>query len=127
MKKQELDCRVSFTENGIVINSGLPEAEPVLDFGVGKHHGTINVQQNGCADVTYGPSPVVVPPRMDEVLRDNNLIVKRTSRNFIVTMKFPIIENPTETTASHKDMWTKTRKAIASARQSLAEQLTIDN
>ena len=126
MKKQDLDCRVSFTEKGIVINSGLPEAEPVLDFGVGKHHGTIEVHQNGCADVTYGPSPVVVPPRIDEVLRDNNLTVKRTSRNFIVTMKFPIIENATETTACHKEMWKKSQKAIASARQSLAEQLTID-
>ena len=122
MKKQELDCRVSFTENGIVINSGLPEAEPVLDFAVGKHHGTINVQQNGCADVTYGPSPVVVPPRIDEVLRENNLTVKRTSRNFIVTMKFPIFENPTETTACHKEMWTKTRKAIAGVREGIKTQ-----
>lgn len=119
MKKQELDCRVSFTENGIVINSGLPEAEPVLDFAVGKHHGTIDVRKNGCADVTYGPAPVVVPPRIDEVLRDNNLTVKRTSRNFIVTMKFPIIENPTETTASHKEMWKKSQKAIAGVREAI--------
>ena len=122
MKKQELDCRVSFTENGIVINSGLPEAEPVLDFGVGKHHGTIDVRKNGCADVTYAPSPVVVPPRIDEVLRENNLTVKRTSRNFIVTMKFPIIENPTETTACHKEMWKKSQKAIAGVREGIKTQ-----
>ena len=121
MKKQDLDCRVSFTENGIVINSGLPEAEPVLDFAVGKHHGTIDVRKNGCADVTYGLSPVVVPPRIDEILRDNNLTVKRTSRNFIVTMKFPIIENATETTACHKEMWKKSQKAIAGVREAIKE------
>ena len=119
MKKTELDCRVSFTENGIVINSGLPEAEPVLDFGLGKHRSTVDVRQNGSAEVVYDDTPTAVPPRIDEVLRDNNLTVKRTSRNFIVTMKFPIIENATETTACHKEMWKKSQKAISAVREAI--------
>lgn len=121
MKKQDLDCRVSFTEKGIVINSGLPEAEPVLDFGLGKHRSTVDVRQNGSAEVVYDDTPTAVPPRIDEILRDNNLTVKRTSRNFIVTMKFPIIENATETTACHKEMWKKSQKAIADVREAIKE------
>ncbi len=122
MKKQDLDCRVSFTEKGIVINSGLPEAEPVLDFGLGKHRSTVDVRKNGSAEVVYDDTPTAVPPRIDEILRNNNLTVKRTSRNFIVTMKFPIIEPAKETTACHAKMWKMSQKAIAGVREVIKTQ-----
>jgi len=100
-------------------DSGLPEVEPVLEEGVGHRRGTITVEQNASVVFVPDPARTIIPPSFDDVLRDNNLIVKRTSRNFIVTMKFPIIEEASVTTDAHKEMWNKTRKAITAAREEI--------
>jgi len=106
-------------DGSFVFDSGLPAAEPVLEEGIGSKRGTLTVEQNASAAFVPEPPRAITPPSIDEVLRDNNLTVKRTSRNFIVTMKFPIIEDSGVTVETHKTMWNKTRKAITAAREEI--------
>jgi len=119
---KEVESLVTFEECGKVkICSGMPQIENVLGFEPGSFRGTMYVEQN--ADATFVPDAprAITPPSMDDVLKDQNLIVKRTSRNFIVTMKFPIIESAETTTQSQKEMWKKSQKAIATAREAIKQ------
>jgi len=112
-----------FSENGnFTFDSGLPLAEPVLEAGIGSYQGTFKVAKNASACFTPEPARNIVPPSFDDVLKEENLSIKRTSRNFIVKMKFPIFEDSSATTNAHKEMWTKTRKAIIAAREEIKKQ-----
>jgi len=122
MNQKELDCRVTFTDDTIIINSGLPESEPVIEQNVGCHSAKIDLRQNASATIVLNPQRNIVPPFQEDVLRDYNLTVKRTTRNFIVTMKFPIIEDSDATAQAHKDMWKKSQKAITSAREEIKQK-----
>jgi len=109
-----------FSENGnFTFDSGLPLAEPVLEKGVGTHHGVFKVTKNASACFTPASTRTFTPPSLLDVLRDDNLIVKRTTRNFLVVMKFPIFETDEDTVAYHKTMWNKTRKAINASREEI--------
>jgi len=119
MQKKELECLVNYSGRVININSGLPEDEPLLDEGTGTHRARVELRQNGSATIRLYDTSAIVPPLMDDVLKDGNLSVKRTSRHFIVKMKFPIIEGTDATVDAHKDMWTKSRKAIVAAREEI--------
>jgi len=121
MQEKTLDCRVSFSKKGIVIDSGMPEQEPVLDEGVGTHRATVELCQNASAKIRFYNPTAYIPPLMEDVLKTGNLMVKRTSRHFIVTMKFPIIEDSDATAQAHKDMWKKSQKAITSAREEIKQ------
>jgi len=120
MQTKRIEGVAIFSEDGnFVFDSGLPEAEPVLEVGIGAHQGTFKVAKNASASFTPEPARNIVPPSFDDVLKEENLSIKRTSRNFIVKMKFPIFEDATATTDAHKEMWTKTRKAITAAREEI--------
>jgi len=112
---------VFMANGGFVFDSGMPEAEPVLESGVGSHHGVFIVEQNASAAFVPDTPRSFVTPVMDDVLKEENLSVKRTSRNFIVKMKFPIFETDEDTVKYHKEMWNKSRKAIASAREAIKQ------
>jgi len=122
MKEKKIEGIGIFSENGFTFDSGMPTDEPVIDFGVGRHHGTLKVEQNACATFAEDPLRVIMPPTIDEVLRDHNLTVKRTTRNFIVTMKFPIIEATDTTAQTHREMWNKVKKAVSGAREDIKKQ-----
>jgi len=122
MQEKRIEGVAVFFEDGhFVFDSGLPDAEPVLEKGVGTHRGVLNVEQNASATFIPKPPLAYVPPVMDDVLKEDNLSVKRTSRNFIVKMKFPIFENDEDTVKYHKDMWNKSRKAINAAREAIKQ------
>jgi len=109
-----------FMANGsFVFDSGLPTAEPVLESGVGSHHGVFIVEQNASAAFVPDPPRANMPPVIEDILKEENLSVKRTSRNFIVKMKFPIFEDSDATTQEHKEMWKKSQKAIAATREAI--------
>jgi len=110
-----------FSEDGnFTFDSGLPLAEPVIEESmVGTRQGTFKVTKNASACFTPEPARNIIPPSFDDVLKEENLIVKRTSRNFIVTMKFPIFETDEDTVAYHKTMWSKSRKAINASREEI--------
>jgi len=123
MQTKKIEGVATFMEGGhFNFDSGLPLVEPVLESGIGSRRGTLTVNQNAVVNFIADVPLPITPPSIEEVLRDKNLTVKRTSRNFIVTMKFPIIEEASATTDAHKEMWTKTRKAIASAREEIKKQ-----
>jgi len=121
MQTKRIEGVAIFSENGsFSFDSGLPEAEPVLEEGmVCTHQGTFKVAKNASATFTPAPARTFTPPSLEDVLRDENLIVKRTTRNFLVVMKFPIFETDEDTVAYHKSMWNKTRKAINASREEI--------
>jgi len=117
-----INGQLTIVESGFMFDSGKPENESVIDFAVGCHKSKVEIEKNGCIVVEFYPRGVVVPPVMDNVLKENNLCVKRTSRNFIVTMKFPIIESKETTVESHKEMWKKATKAIVETREQIKNE-----
>jgi len=120
MQKKKIEGVGIFMEGGhFSFDSGLPLVEPVLEEGVGSRRGTLIVEQNAVVNFIADIPRAITPPAMDEVLKEENLSVKRTTRNFIVTMKFPIFETDEDTTAYHKTMWNKTRKAINASREEI--------
>jgi len=120
MQTKRIEGVAIFSEDGnFVFDSGLPEAEPVLEVGVGSHQGTFKVAKNASATFVPAPARRFTPPSLEDVLRDDNLIVKRTTRNFLVVMKFPIFETDEDIVAYHKNMWDKTRKAINASREEI--------
>jgi len=123
MQTKRIEGFATFSENGnFSFESGLPEAEPVLETGVGAHQGTFKVTMNASASFTPNPVRNIIPPSLEDVLKEGNLSVKRTSRNFIVKMKFPIIESSDVTVEAHREMWNKSRKAIVAARAEIKKQ-----
>jgi len=123
MQTTKIEGVATFMEGGhFNFDSGLPLIEPVLESGIGSRRGTLTVNQNAVVNFIADIPLPITPPSVDEVLRDKNLTVKRTSRNFIVTMKFPIIEDSDTTVEAHKAMWNKTRKAINASREEIKKQ-----
>ena len=122
MQQKKLEGIATICEDGgFSFDSGLPASEPVLEFEVKPHHGLMMVAKNGSA--TFDPeNKVCTPPVMDEVLRDKNLIVRRTTRNFVVQMKFPIIEAADATNKSHTAMWKKVAAAVKDARSKIKDE-----
>lgn len=124
MSEKRIEGIGIFSEDGrFAFSAGLSAVENVLGTILpSAHKGVMTTKKHGEAVFTPEPPRAIMAPQIDEVLKENNLIVKRTSRNFIVTMKFPIIESETVTTRSHKEMWTKSKKAMANAREVIKSQ-----
>ncbi|MCQ2344391.1 MAG: hypothetical protein MJ002_05650 [Paludibacteraceae bacterium] len=119
MKQKRIDGISIISENGdFFFDSGLPESEPVIP-NPSKHRGTATLQQNGSIRFKAAKvSPVGTPP-LNTILRTPGLYVKRSSRNFIVTMKFPIFENESETSSLHDDFWNQAEPAILEERNKI--------
>ena len=113
---------VIYDDGRFEFDSGLPLLEPVLEFEVKPHRGVMSVVKNGCAAFEPLGKPVALPPVMDLVLRDKNLIVRRTSRNFVVQMKFPIIEAGEVTNKAHSGMWKRVCSALRAEREKIKEE-----
>ena len=129
MSEKRIEGIGIFSEDGrFSFSAGLSAVENVLGTILpSAHKGVMTTKKHGEAMFMPEPPRAIMAPQVDEVLRDNNLVVKRTSRNFIVTMKFPIIEGEKTTISCHKEMWAKTKKAIAGIRGTIATQITIEN
>jgi len=122
MQNKKVEGVGIFMEGGhFSFDSGLPLVEPVLEEGVGSRRGTLIVEQNAVVNFIADIPRAITPPAMDEVLKEENLSVKRTTRNFIVKMKFPIFEDSEATAQEHKEMWKKSQKAITAAREAIKQ------
>ncbi|MCQ2337735.1 MAG: hypothetical protein MJ001_02250 [Paludibacteraceae bacterium] len=122
MKQQKIEGIALISENGTFsFNSGLPADEPVLEFDLKACRGSINFKKNACVDFVPSASPAFIPPAMDLLLREGGMTLKRTSRNYIVTMKFPIIESSDETKQRHSDEWKKAMAQIKRDRETIKE------
>jgi len=120
MKEKRIEgIGVFMADGSFVFDSGMPAAEPVLESGVGSRHGVFNIEQNASATFVPETPHEYKPPVCDDILKEERLSVKRTTRNFIVKMKFPIFECSEDTTQAHKDMWKKSQKAITNAREEI--------
>lgn len=78
-------------DGGFRFDSGLPSNEPVLEKPM-KMRGVLSVSQNAC--VEFLPNTrVVLPPEMHHVARGLNYNLKRSSRNYILQIKLPIVQS----------------------------------
>jgi len=125
MTEKKIEGIGIFTEDGhFIFDSGLSAIENVLGaIKPSVLKGLMTTEQHGVATFVPEPPRAIAPPALDVVLRDSNMTVKRTTRNFIVTMKFPVIEGATATTKSHKEMWRKAAKAISANREEIKSSL----
>lgn len=89
---KQIEGLAKFTEDGgFCFDSGLPSNEPVLEKPM-KMRGVLSVSQNACAEFLPN-SRVVLPPEMHHVSRGLNYHVKRSSRNYILQVKLPIVQS----------------------------------
>ena len=124
MKSKQIEGIAVFSENGeFFFDSGLPAKEPVLEFETKPRRGMMNIEKNACATFVPEKERQTIPPQFDQVLKDGNLLVRRTSRNFIVSMKFPIVESAEASAKAQKAMWTKSVKAMKTEREKIAKEL----
>lgn len=119
MKTQKIDGISIISENGdFYFDSGLPESEQVVE-NPQKQQGTAVLMKNGCFEFkAKNPTPVGTPS-METILKAEGLIVKRSAKNFLVTMKFPIFEKASETKTSHTNFWQQAEPVIASERKKI--------
>ena len=102
-----------------------PRSKQTLAFGGGSRWGKMVFCEDATAEFRPISAQVAMPPVLNDVLHEENLSVKRSSRNFIVTMKFPIIEGRNTTIKSHSAMWKRALAAVGDVREAI--KLTIEN
>lgn len=122
METKKYEALIEVSENGNVkVSSGLPMNEPVIMWPLEKRRGVMSPMVNGdlsfVADVPCG----VLPPQVDTVYREGNVTVKRSSRNYIVTMKVPVIEAAEVTKKRFAKMMKEVSGAIRENRESIKE------
>lgn len=78
-----------FTTNGFNFDSGLPADEPVLNEQ--KLKGTLQIKQNG--NVEFFPnSRTIKAPDVAKVAETQDYKIRRTSLNYVISLRVPIIE-----------------------------------
>ena len=83
----------TISDNGFLFQSGLPTDTSVISPQ--RMHGTLSVCPN--ADVAFRHRPCIsLPPEVHAVGEGENYRIKRTSRNYIIQIKVPIVENRRE-------------------------------
>lgn len=102
MQKISVEGIATITERGFHFDSGVPSDEPLLDAPL-KLRGVMNVSTNGCADLT-NRGRVILPPVVDKVAEGDGYRIKRTSRNYIIQLKVPIVEPRTTTENTLKNL-----------------------
>lgn len=80
----------TFTKGGFKFDSGLPADEPLLKKQA-KLHGTLIIEQNG-STAFRDNGRVYLPPRVNKIGEGDGYKVRRTSQNYIVSIKIPIVE-----------------------------------
>lgn len=102
MQKVLIEGIASITERGFHFDSGMPSDEPVLNAPINLH-GTMRVSRNGCADLT-DDGRVFLPPEIHKVAHGDGYHIKRTSRNYIIQLKVPVVEKRTVTEENLKNL-----------------------
>ena len=121
MEQKQIDGNAIFFDNGaFTFDASYPKDKKVFAKEQ-KLRGTLTVEQN--AYTTFHPYQRLpsTGPQRNYLVKNGNLRVEQTTRNFIVTMKFPIVQLPKETLASQKEMWKQADTAIHDARNEIKQ------
>lgn len=121
MKTTQLDGIATIVENGVFNFDPAKTATEQIFDKTKKLRGTIIINDDGSVSFKPDRTAVNVAPQMDFILREGMLRVQRTTQNYIVTMKFPIVETQKETASEHRDMWEKALDAIKDSRNNIKE------
>lgn len=91
MQKIIIEGIATFTDKSFHFDSGIPSSEPLLPEAINLN-GAMKISKNGCAHF-QGSRRVILPPQVDIVAKGEGYHIKRTSRNYIVQVKVPIVES----------------------------------
>jgi len=90
MKRIIISGTATITDKGFSFDSNIPAGIPILERPI-KMKGTLQVNQNASADFS-NHEPVALPPEVYRVSDGEGYRVKRTSRNYIIQIKVPVVE-----------------------------------
>lgn len=128
MKKNE-EVRVegiaTLSENSFHFNSGLPQDEPLLDQEI-RLRGELHVFQNGTA-LFHRRTPVSLPPEVHQVSQGMGYYLKRTSRNYIIHIKVPVMETRRDTQSTLDALMPTIMGDITLDRRELMEDLELNS
>ncbi len=107
----------TISENGFSFNTGLSENENVLDKEK-TMHGVMKISKNACADF-IGSQRVILPPEINSIAKGDGYSVKRTTRNYIIQLKVPVVETRKASQERLKRMLTEVLGDITLDRKEL--------
>lgn len=124
MKTKKFEAIVEINETGNVnVFSGLPQNEPFVTWPLSKHRGTLTPFINGDMSFSADAPCGIIPPAVDLVFRQGDVTVKRSSRNYIVTMKVPVIESADDTKRKFSSMLKGASAAISDNRATIKDSM----
>ena len=91
MKTVKLEGVATITSKGFNFDSGLPGNEKVVEKQFSMR-GKMRVRQNGCVEFVKNEA-AALPPHLDVVVHGVNYLVRRSTRNYIIQVKVPVVEN----------------------------------
>lgn len=88
-KTTKIEGLGTFTQNGFSFDSGLPSDEPLVD-GM-KLRGTLKVESNGNVEF-INKTRNIKGPDVAKVAETQDYKIRRTSLNYVISIKVPVIE-----------------------------------
>lgn len=95
IKMIKIEGIATISKNGFTFDSGLPLDEPLLKKQT-KLHGKLEIEQNGSVRFVDN-GRIYLPPTVDKVGEGDGYKIRRTSKNYIISVKLPIVEKIAET------------------------------
>lgn len=97
MNKLIIPGVASLSENGqLHFESGCPSDSHIVS-GTVRRRGTLEVHPDASVDFQPERPHICLPPQVDIIARGEGYHVKRTTRNYIIQVKMPIVESRRET------------------------------
>lgn len=90
-----------FTQNGFSFDSGLPSDEPVVNEK--KLRGTLKVETNGNVEFRKSTRAIKAPD-VTKVAEGQDYKIRRTSLNYVITLKVPVVEKRVATSKKLKEV-----------------------
>lgn len=90
-----------FTQSGFNFDSGLPVDEPVVD-GM-KLRGTLKIANNGNVEFIKSTREIKAPD-VAKVAEGQDYKIRRTSLNYVITLKVPVVEKRVATSKKLKEV-----------------------
>lgn len=95
IKMIKIEGIATISKNGFKFDSGLPSDEPLLQSKT-KLHGKLEIEQNGSVRFVDN-GRIYMPPVVNKIAQGEGYKIRRTSKNYIISVKLPIVEKITET------------------------------
>jgi len=98
-----LDGTSSLNSNGqFHFESGYPSNYPLVLPK--RQRGVLVTHQNACVDFVPDRERVYLPPVVNKIAQGEGYYIKRTSRNYLINVKLPIVMNRRETEKALRGM-----------------------